>query len=475
MKHHGIVEPRGLKDSNPGSKPINEKAAEEQRFGKLFPDLPRLISDPDDLVAVGKHGGVMDSAHGSLGSTTTPLGYVFFGQFIDHDITLDVTSSLNRINDPSATRNFRTPALDLDCIYGSGPEASPYLYYQAPDDGSDRQKEISGRHLLTNGDDLVRAPSAPEGNLKRAALIGDPRNDENRLVSQVQLTMHYFHNAVVDYVLEEKKANNESTKSEEVFEEAQKITRWHYQWVVVNDFLTRMVGKEMVVDILSKGPKLYCLKNQPYIPIEFAVAAYRFGHTMVTKTLNYNGEHSGVELFGDELGQGFTVNQAGAADMSLFFGPNAQPAGAVDILMQSDLLNLPFMPEDTPEHMRSLATRNLLRAQSFGLPSGQAVYAHVCNVLDKKLPSPDMQMLDMPEALVQNTPLWLYILAEGMLSGGQQLGPVGGRIVAEVLMGILESDNTSYLGADRSWRPTLPYSGDVWDMAALIDFADRAR
>ncbi|WGL17186.1 heme peroxidase family protein [Microbulbifer bruguierae] len=472
MKHHGIVQPRGLNESCPANRSINEHAAEAQRFGRLFPHLPRLISNPDDLEAVGQRGGVMDADHGSLGATTTPLGYVFFGQFIDHDITLDVTSSFNRINDPSATRNFRTPALDLDCVYGSGPEASPYLYYQAPDNPTPRQAEIRGRHLLTDGDDLVRAPSAPEGNTKRAALIGDPRNDENRMVSQIQLAMHYFHNAVVDYVLNKKKANNESTEDEGIFEEAQKIARWHYQWVVVNDFLPRMVGKELVVDILSRGPKLYCIKNQPYIPVEFAVAAYRFGHTMVTRTLNYNSSHSGVELFGSELGQGFTVNNAGIADMSLFFGPGAQTAGAVDILMQSDLLDLPFMSPDTPAHMRSLATRNLLRGQSFGLPSGQEVHAHVCEVLGEHLPAPDMHMLDMPEALVNNTPLWLYILAEGMLSGGQKLGPVGGRIVAEVLIGVLESDNTSYLGADRSWRPTLPYSGDVWDMEALINFAN---
>lgn len=460
MRHHGISQPRGL----------NSTAAAEGRFGQLFPELPRLISDPRDLEEAGRVGGAMDEdVHPHLGSTTTPLGYVFLGQFIDHDITLDVTSSFNKINDPTALSNFRTPALDLDCIYGSGPEASPHLYYQAPEDGTERQKAISGRHLLTVNDDLARAPSYPEGNTKRAALIGDPRNDENRIVSQIQLAMHYFHNAVVDHLL-----NDGELHGHAVFEEAQRLTRWHYQWVVVKDFLVRMVGKDLVEDILCNGMKLYQVEDEPYIPIEFAVAAYRFGHTMVTKTLKYNDQHLSVELFGPELGQGFTVNQAGTADMDHFFGPSAQPAGAVDICMQSDLLKLPFMPSDTPAAMRSLATRNLLRSQSFGLPSGQNVHAAIAEVCDQEFEKPDLASMGLPQALQMSTPLWLYILAEGSLTNGQQLGPIGGRIVAEVLIGLLESDNTSYIGADRSWHPTLGEDGEEWDMAALVKYADRA-
>ncbi|ELB2918129.1 hypothetical protein AB3A93_000894 [Vibrio parahaemolyticus] len=464
MNHHGINQPRGL----------NSTTAKEGRFGHLFSSLPRLISDPNELEEVGKVGGVMDEdTHGSIGSTTTPLGYVFLGQFIDHDITLDVISSFNKINDPEAIQNFRTPALDLDCIYGSGPEASPYLYFQAPKDGTDREKAISGRLLLTLKDDLVRAPSYPDGNTKRAALIGDPRNDENRIVSQIQLTMHFFHNAVVNYILD----NLEKLKlhEHEIFEEAQRLTRWHYQWVIVNDFLKRIVGKELVEDILYNGKKLYQDEGKPYIPVEFAVAAYRFGHTMVTKKLKYNAKHLNVELFGPELGDGFSVNQAGAADMENFFGPKAQTAGAVNIRMQGDLLKLPFMPCDTPPAMLSLATRNLLRSQSFGLPSGQNVHIAVSEACGINLDSPDLSGFGFPEGITKSTPLWLYILAEGALSGGQQLGPVGGRIVAEVLIGLLENDNTSYLGRDRSWYPSFVEKDQDWDMAALVKFAEKAR
>lgn len=455
MSHHGMNLPRGISVHGLGA----EKKA--GRFGALFPHLPRLISNPHDLHAAGKPGGPMDEGvHGSIGATTTPLGYVFLGQFIDHDITLDVTSSFDKLNDPEATRNFRTPALDLDCIYGAGPEASPHLYYHAPPNPTQRQKEIDGKHLLTYDDDLVRAVSGSTSNPNRAALIGDPRNDENRIVSQLQLTMHYFHNAVVDHLIATHVPANE------VFEEAQKITRWHYQWVIVHDFLVRMVGKSLVDDILCNGTKIFQCENHPFIPIEFAGAAYRFGHTMVTMKVKYNNQNQTVDLFGPELGNGFTANAAGPIEWNNFFGNSAQTAGAVDVRLPKDLLDLPFL-ESGPRS--SLATRNLLRAQSFGLPSGQAIHAAVSEACGQNLPMPDLSGIGLPDSLVECTPLWLYVLAEGNLSNGQQLGPVGGRIVAEVLIGLLECDNTSYLGSNRAWMPDL--ADGEWDMAALVKFA----
>lgn len=431
------------------------------RFGELFPHLPRLISDPHDLIAAGAKGGPMDAGvQQAVGQTDTPLGYVFLGQFIDHDITLDVTSRFDGINDPQAIENFRTPTLDLDCVYGSGREGSRHLYYHAPPEASEHQAQIDGKHLLTVEEDLARAPSYPAGNLNRAALIGDPRNDENRVVSQLQLTMHYFHNRVVDQL------TDTGTPSDAVFDEAQRLTRWHYQWVVVKDFLIRMVGPELVEDILCNGNKIYQCGDHPFIPIEFSVAAYRFGHSMVTGTLDYNDQHQGVKLFGQELGRGFKANTAGAISWPLFFGANAQNAGAFDVRLATDLLELPFVAED---QVRSLATRNLLRGQAFGLPSGQSVHAEMSKILGEELPSPNLADLGLPKALEISTPLWLYILAEGALTNGQRMGPVGGRIVAEVLIGLLECDHSSYLGSNRSWYPEL--TPGTWDMEALVNFA----
>ena len=453
MSHHGIHCPRGMTKREPG-KPM------AGRFGELFPELPRLISDPADLEEAGKIGGPMDeSIHGKNGATTIPLGYVFLGQFIDHDITLDVTSRFDTLNDPGATRNFRTPTLDLDCIYGADGEGSRHLYYHAPPEATPTQAAIDGKHLLTLDDDLVRALSEVPDNPNRAALIGDFRNDENRIVSQLQLTMHYFHNAVVDHLIAS------GTPSGDVFEEAQEVTRWHYQWVVVHDLLVRMVGKDLVDDILCNGTKIFHCGDQPFIPIEFAGAAYRFGHTMVTMKLDYNAQHKNVELFGPELGNGFSANTAGAIDWNHFFGNNALPSGAVDTRLPKDLLDLPFMPSGPRS---SLATRNLLRGQAFGLPSGQNVHAAISEACGEQLETPDLHGLGLPDNLVAHTPLWLYILAEGSLTNGQRLGPVGGRIVAEVLIGLLECDKTSYLGKNRSWKPDL--GAGTWDMDDLLKF-----
>lgn len=467
--HHGLRQPLGMTERGPARR-------SEGRFGELFPHLPRLISDPGDLFEAGRKGGPMDAGlHAAIGSCSTPLGYIFLGQFVDHDITLDVVSSLERVNEAAAIRNVRSPTLDLDCIYGSGPEGSRHLYYHAPpkDVATPRQLEIDGRHLLTRNDDLVRAESHPPDNPRRAALIGDPRNDENRVVSQLQLTMHYFHNAVVDHILQENKDIAAGTKpgdpvpEAEIFEEAQRLTRWHYQWVVVRDFLVRMVGRETVVDILANGRKIYTCCEAPFIPIEFAVAAYRFGHSMIAETLDYRDDLKGVTLFGAELGRGFQVNAAGPIAWKHLFGPTARTADPLDIRLAPSLLDLPFMD---PGPLSSLATRNLLRGQSFGLPSGQNVHRAISEACGRTLETPNLGPLNLPKRLEENTPLWLYILAEGEVSKGQHLGPVGGRIVAEVLIGLMELDERSFVASDRSWRPTLPGSGP-WTMDDLLAFA----
>ncbi len=241
MIHHGINTPSGMT-------PKCTHHQSQGRFRRLFPQLSRLISNSHDLRECGKKNGPMDSgAEAKL--SDIDLGYVFLGQFIDHDITLDVTSSLSSRNTPDDINNIRTPTLDLDCIYGSGVEGTPHLYYHAPPNASGKPKQIDKLHLLTNGDDLLRAESTPQGHLNQVALIGDPRNDENRIVSQFQLLMHYFHNTVVNELL----TKGSYTTKTALFEKAREIVTWHYQWVVIYDFLPKLVGQTVVDDIMCNG------------------------------------------------------------------------------------------------------------------------------------------------------------------------------------------------------------------------------
>lgn len=453
-KHHGLMPFKGLEhlchfgDFRPG------------RFARLFNDLPPLYIDPLVLHELGKAGGKMEDKGAPTLTKRVPAGLIFFGQFIDHDITLDDSSSLTTSNDPQSTENVRTPTLDLDSVYGDGPEAHPYLY-----DGAGRL--LTGVEYADPADpaDLKRhdLPRTPTG----TAIIGDPRNDENRAISQMHLGFLRFHNTVLD-------AFGSS------FEQARRIVTWHYQWIVVNEFLRTLCGNWIVDDILANGRKVYrpeCgAMKEPFIPIEFATAAFRFGHTMIPQKFSVKPGGPEHDVFGNTLGQGFRA--VASTDEVIEWGAllddgsnNAfARAGQVDTILAPILLDLPFLA-GAPAFERSLAVRNLLRAQSFLIPSGEQIAAammaagaqEITSEMIDKVRADVAKRLDLPKA----TPLWIYVLAEGRVIGrmdenskgeknfarGEGLGPVGARFVAEVIIGLLELDRRSYLGANRNWSP----------------------
>ena len=421
------------------------------RFGRMFGDLAPLFTDPRALDRLGAPGGPMDeSAPPAATTQTVPVGMVFFGQFVDHDITLDVTSSLDTVNSPAETRNARTPTLDLDCVYGMGPEAQPYLYHGSGD--------FRGVKLVTGADTGGHPHAADDlARVGDVAMIGDHRNDENRIVSQVQLAMIRFHNRVVDDL-------SADHSGSELFEEARRLTTWHYQWAVVHDFLADICGAGAVNRILSEGRKYYTPK-MPFIPIEFSVAGYRFGHAMVPMRLQVQMGQPVHRLFGATLGGGFSpVGSPDAVrDMHELFetfeGRSVQRAGKMDAKMASDLLALPARVDPDGQ---SLATRNMIRGQSFLLPSGEAV-ARAMQRPQAEIDRISQSIVADEAGLLNGSPLWYYILREAELVGreeadgsrrpGEGLGPVGATIVAETIIGLIELDHRSWLGTNRNWRP----------------------
>lgn len=451
-KHHGVTPLRGFEKHCRHA----HRHTQGDRFGRMFPELPPLYVSPSVLNDMGAPNGPMDGGSGSDQTQTVPVGHVFFGQFIDHDITLDVTSSLSSVVSPDdEITNVRTPALDLDCVYGDGPEPHPFLYSQ--------QAPFSGAKLLT-GADMSNASSLQQEDLARSsngrAIIGDPRNDENRVLSQMQLGMIRFHNEMANKINHE-----EGLEDGELFEHAREATKWHYQWAVVNDFLVAMCGRPVVDDILGHGRKHYCLEGEPYIPVEFSVATYRFGHSMVPQKIQVQKNAPSYELFGNKYGLGFSAlsDSAGVVDWHELFETSAnrqvQQAEKLNTKLAHDLLDLPFISHGE----KSLATRNLLRGQAFMLPSGEAV-AEACGRPESEVESIQNYVDSiMPGKLTTGIPLWFYILVEAELIGretiagqsdpGEGLGPVGARIVAEVIIGQLELDSGSYLGANRAWSP----------------------
>ncbi|MEX5721872.1 peroxidase family protein [Geodermatophilus maliterrae] len=400
-------------------------------------------------------------------------GFTFLGQFLDHDMTFDPVSSLQRQTDPEKITNFRIPALELDSLYGTGPGGSPHLYDQTVDGG-----------LTSFLVEEIAAPAskggAPKFDLPRngqlTALVGDPRNDENLMISQLHLAMLRFHNAVVEHV----RSTTGLTVAEEIFDEAQRLVRWHYQWIIVHEFLANTVGKNLVEDIVKNGRKFYNWRNHPFIPVEFSAACYRFGHSQVRPSYRANFGPDGGDPFiamifddsllpspdPDDLRGGRRASRR-FIDWQTFFDfgdNNHRPNKKIDTILSSPLFDLIGIAAGD---VQSLAQRNLLRQLALALPSGQ----RVARAMEEDvLAANDLADLK-PFHMDTRTPLWFYVLREAdVQADGKRLGPVGGRVVAEVFLGLLQGDHFSYLRQDPGWTPTLSTTGDFY-MVDLLRIA----
>ncbi|MFI0088358.1 heme peroxidase family protein [Streptomyces bobili] len=452
-------------------------------FGRMFRQLDPYIPDDEriDAIAQRMHEPSGDALDGKI-----PAGYTYLGQFIDHDVTFDPSSNLQRRNDPDALVNFRTPRFDLDSLYGRGPADQPYLY---------EKSRAEDPHLFvigtTKGDARTELdlPRDPRG----VALIGDPRNDENVFVSQLQLTFMLFHNKVCDWLTAGGAAEYERHRraDEGLFDCAQRLVRWHYQWIVVHDFLKRIVDAATYKDVLRLEPlipqgdpveqvrlRFFAWQHRIFMPVEFAVAAYRFGHSMVRPSYTLNSRVGPLPIFTprsvhdrcNELGHfgGFRRLPANwQIDWGRFFDlggdtTHLQHARKIDRHLAPPLRDLP--PDQAGGAMADLARRNLTRGARLGLPSGQQV------ALAIGIEPLDDEDLDLPAK--GPAPLWYYVLCEAELhDGGRTLGTVGSRIVAEVFLGMLSADPSSYLCAAPGWRPVLDAArGGEFTMADLIRF-----
>jgi hypothetical protein len=412
--------------------------AASDRYERLFPALPPLEGEDEALLALGVAGGICDGGEICEDATEAAAGWPLFGQFIAHDITAD-RSPLSPRAEPETSVNYRTPKADLDSLYGSGQIGSPYLYRR-----DDPAQLLLGRNERGEEADLPR-------NAEGVALVGDPRNDVHIVVSQLHVAMIKVHNRLVEL------ARERGIAGPDVFETAQRETIWHYQWVIVNDYLPRLVGAGLVDSVLRDGPRFYRPNGAPRIPLEFADAAFRYGHSQVRDSFELNSDTRARRLFPDLIGFR-PVPAELAIEWSRLFDVDgaapAQRAKLIDGRLARSLIELPaaITGEVEVEAYQSLAGRDLERGHAYGLPSGEAVTAAMG---EAPLASDPLGLRDA--GWTGETPLWLYFLAESASRGdGERLGPSGGRIVAEVLIGILGADPGSYLANDPDWTPTLP-------------------
>ena len=396
--------------------------------------MPAFDADESFLYALGRAGGLCDSGGhadeaASLGSEAA--GWPIFGQFVAHDITSDRSLPQAHV-DPTHLRNARSPQLNLECLYGDGPVGQPFLFRR-----DDPAKLLTG----PDGGDVQR-------NAEGTAIIGDPRNDSHALMSQMHLAFVRAHNRFVERVRAEQVPEND------VFEFAARELRWHYQTAVLEEFLPKLIGSDLVNALLREGRRFYCPNGPAFIPLEFADAAYRYGHAQIRHTYDVNATTRDVPLFPDLIG--FRPIPADRrVDWTGFFDapshPRAQRAKKIDGRLVGALIELPvaLTGQTTVAELHSLAVRDLERGQGVGLPSGEAVAACL-----GATPLSAAEVGAEPAGWNGETPLWFYILREAdVRSGGDRLGPVGSRIVGEVLVGLLDLDPTSVRHAPAGWRP----------------------
>ena len=472
-------------------------ASRPDRFSRIFNLPPFADATPQvqaALIEMGAPGGLMDARdplqEGPIRLITNPelspnnrdnaaltAGFTFLGQFLDHDMTFDTTSRLGEPTRPERSPNTRTPAFDLDSVYGGGFEANPTLY-----DPADHAK-----FKVEHGGLFEDLPRASDGR----AIIADPRNDENLMIAGLQVAFLLFHNHVVDRLRDDGEdrrltaahlaeggfalpERDEDDRRRSVYSEARRLVTWHYHWIIVNEFLPHVIGAPLVNDILSRGPRFYTPRpGHQSIPVEFSAAAYRFGHSMVRPSdrANLAGD-VGRPFFGfifDPAGE----NQADPVDMrggarasrrfigwQTFFNfggdqsVNVRPPKMIDTKISTPLFNLPLGAIASGDRPTALPQRNLLRHLTWSLPSGQAI-ARAMRIPALR-PGDLNELAGLGVGFERDTPLWYYILKEAELNGGVRLVGVGARIVGEVFIGLLQLDRDSYLRRHPRWKPILP-------------------
>jgi heme peroxidase len=421
-----------------------------------------------------------------------PAGFTYLGQFLDHDLTFDKSGLMEGVDIPPATLlQSRSPSLDLDSLYGNGPQ----------DPGSAKFYEADGIHLKKGaasggppGSDLPRQTAAAAIG---EAIIPDPRNDENLAVAQTHAAFIRFHNRVVDTL-------PSSVPTAQRFQEARKIVTKHYQWLIRTDYLPRICTPAVVTNVFNQGRKVFEVgaspTSVPTMPIEFSVAAFRLGHSMVRADYKWNKVFPNATL-----GQLFDFSHLSGglpgpipdiwiADFRRLYNfgqlspaPPALvvPAALFNRAMRIDtrlVTPLRTLRVPDPNPRKNLAFRNLLRANMLKLATGQQMVTFLKSkgVSVTKLTNAqirdgnngaDLGALTATQrnALLIHTPLWFYILREAELNQGK-LGAVGSRIVTETFHRAIEGSTFSIV-RDTAFRPSLGPNNTTFRMVDLLFFA----
>lgn len=480
--------------------------ADPTRFDFLFPKLqtkpanllPEAAATVQHLIALGR--SMRDSAADNDKNAPIPAAYTYFGQFVDHDITLETASAtLTQVLSPTLSPmtvaairdtlfNIRTATLDLDSVYGlPAPRAGAKMKVGKVSPTGNPNIPLKRPAGRTDENDLPREARNADPRFDRAALIGDPRNDENTIVAQLHLAFLLAHNKLV-----------EQGKS---FAAARTTLRQHYQWLVLHDFLKRVCDPRIVARTINRGPKFYKALSEPFfLPLEFAVAGYRFGHSMVRRSYDFNVNFNTAGspsvpatlallfTFTALTGQlGFpggnfdTLPENWIIEWEQFFPAGRNLARRVDTHLVEplfELTNTLGQPEtEGGDDAKRLAVRNLLRGYLLRMPTGQALAKAFgisplsASALEAAADSSEQTQILRDSGFNKRTPLWYYILAEANAkAAGKHLGPVGSTLLAEVFVGLVQRSDDSILRS-RRWKPSLGRGRGVFELPDLLRFA----
>jgi Animal haem peroxidase len=422
-------------------------------YARLFPKLDAFTAGTDQQLA-DLAGGMCEeqpaglppfgtACHAQPGTQTDNGTHFVLGQFLDHDLSLDREPQPNRPVNLKTLDNTRTALLDLDSVYGDGPKGSPELY------------EADGRRLRVGvSNDIPDVPRRADG----SAILADGRNDETLIIAQLHAAFLRFHNALVD-------------QPGVSFAEARRTARHQWQWLVLNEYLPRFApGAGRIAGYKPAN------KHDPVLPVEFAVAAFRFGHSQVGGPYQLNGDPSSRRhVFSFDpavptLVGGRPIPAGAGIDWRRFFdvGPETppgqfNPGRRIDTRIHLTLFQLPI-PGAAATGSNLLVHRTLVRSKHYGLPS----YEDVARALG--IAPVDVSKLhpEIPAVFAGEAPLFYGILAESEALGGARLGPTGARIVNEVIRTNVERDPDSYLNRRPAFEPLVRSVGGLLRFAGVV-------
>jgi hypothetical protein len=467
----------------------NLQAAAASFFSRLVPDEPYII--PSSLmshIAFPHEGAAYTSDNDEQQepakyiSPDIPAVFTFVGQFIDHDLTMNAINLFEPQGEPASPNppgvapipnpivDGASPLIDLDSVYG--PRAKLGAPLSALYEGD--------KFRLVTANGITDLPRDADG----AATIADKRNDENQMILQVHLLVERMHNKFVE--------------DGASFEEARKQTIFNWQFMILNDYLPRIIQAETLAYVLTQVglPDFGELKHKPCrdlatgmlrvsMPHEFAIG-FRFGHSQLKRGYKLNSHYPAGSLLFDnslvgtgpngteynDLRGGQTLRAKNHIDWPVFFARSAPVlSNRIDRFVTARVFDLPesAIPDDI-KYIGNLPHRNLIRSRQVGLCSGEALakFYSIPAVAPGQI-EPDASKRDLyeqnerphpGEAHKFETPLWYYILREAELTNGpgpnaSKLGPLGSRLVAEVIVGAIAYAPLS-VAKESSWSSTIP-------------------